>query len=294
MIQAVNFHLWEPCNMRCQFCFATFQDVKKSILPKGHLPKERAIEVVSKLAQAGFQKITFAGGEPTLCGWLTELIATAKNAGLTTMIVTNGTNLTDEFLLANQNTLDWIALSVDSLNDVTNLATGRAISGKKPVTKAKYFELVDRISHYGYGLKINTVVSVKNCDENMLDFIAYSKPSRWKILQVLPIIGQNDQKIDPFLISKKQFHNFLENHKIIENVTKIVPETNDQMKGSYVMVDPAGRFFDNTTGEHYYSDPILEVGYEAAIRQMNYDAIKFDERGGNYDWKRTRLKVALI
>ena len=102
MIPAVNFYLWEPCNMRCHFCFATFQDVKKTVLPKGHLPKEQAIEVVVALAQSGFQKITFAGGEPTLCPWLSDLITTAKKAGMTTMIVTNGTNLTDAFLENNQ------------------------------------------------------------------------------------------------------------------------------------------------------------------------------------------------
>jgi len=278
--------------MRCHFCFATFQDVKKSILPKGHLPKEQAIEVVLKLAQAGFQKITFAGGEPTLCNWLPELITTAKNEGLTTMIVTNGTNLTEEFLLANQNTLDWIALSVDSLVDETNSISGRAILGKKPITKAAYFELVDKIKSYGYGLKINTVVSAKNYDESLLDFIRYSKPSRWKIFQVLAIMGQNDQKVAPFLTSEKQFNHFITNHRLVENSTKMVSETNDQIKGSYVMVDPAGRFFDDTTGKHIYSEPILEAGCEKAIQQMFYDKSKFEERGGNYDWERTKRKVA--
>jgi len=128
-IPAVNFHLWEPCNMRCKFCFATFQDVKKSILPKGHLPREQAVKVVQQLADFGFQKITFAGGEPTLCKWLPDLIATAKQSGMTTMIVTNGSKLTDTFLKVNGNKLDWIAISIDSLNTETNLQTGRAISG---------------------------------------------------------------------------------------------------------------------------------------------------------------------
>src|SRR5262245_52238736 len=120
MIPAVNFHLWEPCNMRCKFCFAAFQDVKHSILPKGHLPKEQAIEVVHHLADIGFEKITFAGGEPTLCPWLPDLISTAKQAGLTTMIVSNGSKLTDSFLQNNSNHLDWIAVSIDSVNSDTN------------------------------------------------------------------------------------------------------------------------------------------------------------------------------
>lgn len=126
--------------MRCHFCFATFQDVKKTVLPKGHLPKEQAIEVVVALAHSGFQKITFAGGEPTLCPWLSDLITTAKKAGMTTMIVTNGTNLTDAFLENNKQYLDWITLSVDSLVTATNLKTGRAVSGKKKYCRTGIFQ----------------------------------------------------------------------------------------------------------------------------------------------------------
>ena len=68
---SVNFHLWEPCNMRCRFCFATFQDVRQSVLPKGHLPREDALRVTEALAEH-FEKITFAGGEPLLCPWLPD------------------------------------------------------------------------------------------------------------------------------------------------------------------------------------------------------------------------------
>ena len=38
-IPSVNFHLWKPCNMKCRFCFATFQDIGQEALPKGHLPR---------------------------------------------------------------------------------------------------------------------------------------------------------------------------------------------------------------------------------------------------------------
>jgi len=284
MIPSVNFHLWEPCNMRCKFCFATFQDVKQSILPKGHLSKKDAIEVVIQLAEIGFEKITFAGGEPVLCPWLPELIKTAKDTGLTTMIVTNGSKLTDEFLEENKKYLDWIAISVDSLKPNTNFETGRAIIGKVPLTRSYYYDLADRIKKFGYGLKINTVVNSKNFNEKMSDFISYAKPKRWKLFQVLPIKGQNDFKIDDFKISDDQFQNFISNHNDLKRITTIVPESNNQMKGSYAMVDPAGRFFDNTKGKHNYSRPILEIGSRLAIQQVNYDFTKFISRGGIYNW----------
>jgi radical S-adenosyl methionine domain-containing protein 2 len=271
--------------MRCKFCFATFQDVKQSILPRGHLPKEQAIEVVSQLAEIGFEKITFAGGEPTLCPWLSELIKTAKNAGLTTMIVTNGSKLTDDFLEANKNHLDWIAVSIDSINPETNIEIGRAISGKTPLSIEFYKSIIDKIKNYGYGLKINTVVTNRNFSENLSELIEYAQPKRWKVLQALPIQGQNDNKIDSLIVNDEQFLKFIDNHRKLESITNIIPESNYDMKGSYAMVDPAGRFYDNAKGKHNYSRPILEVGARIAIQQVNYDFNKFIERGGIYDWK---------
>jgi len=288
VIPSVNFHLWEPCNMRCKFCFATFQDVKYSILPKGHLTKEQSIEVVRQLAEIGFEKITFAGGEPTLCPWLYELIATAKEAGMTTMIVTNGSKISDSFLEVNKNTLDWIAVSIDSLNADTNIATGRAIAGHAPLTLDYYNSLVDRIKESGYGLKINTVVNSRNYNEDMSTFIGNAKPKRWKVLQALPIQGQNDQHIQDFTITKEQFDIFLRVHKELEKITNIVPETNEQITCSYAMVDPAGRFFDNETGKHNYSKPILETTSRMAIRQVNYNFSKFIDRGGIYNWRKEK------
>ncbi|WP_055446390.1 viperin family antiviral radical SAM protein [Lacinutrix mariniflava] len=280
-IPSVNFHLWQPCNMRCKFCFATFLDVKQEYVPKGHLPEDEALEVVRKIAAAGFEKITFAGGEPLLCKWLPKLIKTAKQLGMTTMIVTNGSKLTDSFLKENKAYLDWIAVSIDSLDEENNIKIGRAITGKKPLSKAFYYDLIDKIHQYGYGLKINTVVNKVNYKDNLASFIAKAKPKRWKVLQVLPIKGQNDNKIDAFKITDEEYANFLDTHKDVET---IVPESNDEIKGSYVMVDPAGRFFDNAAGTHNYSKPILEVGIQEALKTMNYDLDKFLNRGGVYNW----------
>jgi radical S-adenosyl methionine domain-containing protein 2 len=271
--------------MRCKFCFATFKDVKQTILPKGHLPKEEAIEVVTQLAEIGFEKITFAGGEPTLCAWLPDLIRTAKSYGLTTMIVTNGSNLTDEFLANNQKSLDWIALSIDSIVKETNIKTGRAISGSNPLTFDCYKKLVDRVKFYGYGLKINTVVTSENFHEDLTELIEYAQPKRWKIFQALPIEGQNNGKIDSFQVTAEQFFSFVNNHKNLDSITDIIPESNNDMKGSYAMVDPAGRFYDNVDGKHNYSLKITDVGARIAIQQVNYDFNKFIERGGIYDWE---------
>ncbi|MBK9481103.1 MAG: (d)CMP kinase, partial [Bacteroidetes bacterium] len=170
----------------------------------------------------------------------------------------------------------------------TNLASGRAIAGSRAVTLEYYESIVKKVKQFGYGLKINTVVNRSNFDEDMKDFIHNAKPKRWKVLQVLPILGQNDLNIDDFKISEAEFQTFITNHSDLEDITNIVPETNSQIKGSYAMVDPAGRFFDNTTGTHNYSSPILQVGVYAAIKEVHYDFSKFVSRGGIYDWANTK------
>lgn len=270
--------------MRCKFCYATFQDVKRSILPKGHLPKQQATKVVRLFADHGFRKITFAGGEPTLCPWLVDLIGTAKQAGLTTMVVTNGSRLTGDYLTTLRPYLDWIALSIDSLDDRTNQGIGRAEPGRGALTAEDYHALVDRIKAHGFRLKVNTVVNRLNWQEDLSAFIRYARPERWKVLQALPIIGQNDAHIKELVVTTGQFNAFVHRHRELASVTSIVPESNMQILGSYVMVDPAGRFFDDASGTHRYSPPILEVGVGHAMEAMHYDTRKFMDRGGDWAW----------
>ncbi len=283
-IPSVNYHLWQACNMRCKFCFATFQDVKQSVLPKGHLPQKEALKVVQSLADAGFEKITFAGGEPTLCPWLFELIQCAKSNGMTTMIVTNGSRITDEWLIKYQKHLDWITVSIDSLDTATNLLSGRALTGKKALAKEHYIKTLQKIKQTGYRLKINTVVSATNWQEDMSDFIIETAPERWKLFQVLPVSGQNSGCVDDFLITAQQFNQFIDRHAAINQHLPVVPENNDQMTASYVMVDPAGRFFDNSIGQHSYSRAILSVGVEEALKDVHTDYDKFVDRDGLYKW----------
>lgn len=285
-IPSVNFHLWEPCNFRCKFCFASFQDVKKTILPKGHLPKEQAKQVVKLLAESGFEKITFAGGEPTLCPWIGDLIALAKDCGMTTNLVTNGWALLKrpELLKDLAENLRWLTLSIDSLYADTNTISGRALGSKQAITKDEYSLLIKQARKHGLRIKINTVVHQLNWQEPLCEFMEEVNPERWKIFQVLPVNGQNDKHFDDYSISNEQFQSFLNLNKPAVNITTIVPETNELMRASYVMVDPAGRFFDNTNGSHTYSEEILNVGIQRALRQVEISNKVFLKRKGLYDW----------
>ncbi|MCS6982419.1 MAG: viperin family antiviral radical SAM protein [Flavobacteriales bacterium] len=285
MKTTVNFHVWQPCNMRCQHCFARFLDVKQDRLPKGHLPKEEALEVVREIGRSIQGKISFAGGEPTLCPWLSDLIREAKNYGLITSIITNGTGVTEEFLIENAGVLDWIALSIDSLVPGTNEKIGRKVPGHPAPGQADYEELAFKIKRLGYKLKINTVVSSLNYQENFHEFIRKVMPDRWKIFQVLEVKGQNDREFGNMKINNTQFHEFMERHRILSLFTELAVEDNEDMRGSYLMVDPAGRFYDNIGERYRYSQPIHKVGFFEALHQVTFQEEKFIKRGGDYLWK---------
>lgn len=286
---SVNFHLWEPCNMRCKYCFATFQDVKES-LPKGHLPEQDTLDLVKQLAAAGIQKITFAGGEPTLCPWLLSLVKAAHAGGMTTMIVTNGSRITAEWIERYENILDWVALSVDSVKAKTNRRTGRTL-GRRNLPAGYYSSIVQLVNQSKIRLKINTVVSAANWQEDLSTFIRMAKPERWKLFQVLPIAGQNDEHIGQFTISAPQFQSFVQRHAPLKESIKIIAESNDLMTSTYAMIGPAGRFFDNSKGSYIYSQPILKVGVQSAFQFVKFSFDKFQKREGMYDWERKSFRA---
>ena len=283
-VPSVNFHLWKPCNMRCRFCFATFQDVGQNDLPKGHLPRNESLTVVEALATAGFSKINFAGGEPILCPWLPDLIRQAKALGLTTSIVTNGSRVTQEWLDRVDGCLDWTAVSVDTLDPEKLTLMGRTTKSG-PMTEADYLRVTEILKRCGIRLKINTVVTRCNFEEDLAEFIARVQPERWKLFQVLPVKGQNDGLVDNLVITNEEFAHYVARNRRVESMgVTVVPESNDLMTGSYVMVDPAGRFFDNVAGTHVYSRPISRVGVDIALREVSVDPVKFRLREGLYEW----------
>ena len=275
----VNYHLLKACNMRCGFCFATFQDIPRPY----QLKREEPLALVDMLSRAGFRKINFAGGEPTLLQWLPDLIRQAKFHGLTTSIVTNGSRITAGWLDDLTGCLDIIALSIDSVDADTQRNIGRVEQGKAPIDAAHYLALGEMITDRNIRLKVNTVVNRANHTEDFRSFILDIKPERWKIFQALPVNGQNDARISEFIITDSQFERYVERNRSVENSgITVLPESNELMTGSYVMVDPLGRFYDDTGGRHTYSRPVLEIGVADALEEVAVYTDRFEQRGGNY------------
>lgn len=277
---SVNFHLTKYCNMNCSFCYATFNDLGTV---KHNLQKSR--DIIHALAEAGFEKLTFAGGEPTLVPQLPELAELAKSLGLVTTIVTNGFKLGNSAYFDSLTPhLDWVALSIDSIISDRNRLSGRSLPGGKTLSPEYHLEVIQKLQQAGIKTKVNTVVSAYNHMEDLTDFINTCHPLRWKILQALPVDGQNSEHFGTFEIQPSEFKAFLNRHHLVSDEIKMVAEEIYLIKGSYIMVNPKGQFYDNSGSAYTYSKSILEVGVQAALAEINFDKAKFLKRGGQYKW----------
>ena len=254
--------------MKCKYCFANFSHIKRA------LSKEDWFEIIRQLTDVGMKKVNLVGGEPTLCPFLGDLITYSKGKGLITGIVSNGTGITPHFIKKYGKFIDWIGISLDSGNELTQLKLGRGngtyVSDSIQKTKI--------IKKAGIKLKINSVITRWNLNEDISKVIKLIDPDRWKVFQVLMIRGQNQKKSEELGISNLEFMKFIRNHEILNPIA----EDNDKMLESYIMVDPLGRFYQNSRNFYTYSEPILKVGVSRAFNQVIFNHLKFVERGGIY------------
>ena len=175
-------------------------------------------------------------------------------------------------------------MSTDTVDPEKMKRIGRT-TRSGPLSETDYLRIMEMLRQRSIRMKVNTAVSRINHEENLAGFIANARPERWKLLQVLPVGGQNDGLVDRFVITDEEFAHYVARNRYVESMgITVVPESNELMTGSYVMVDPAGRFFDNVAGAHVYSRPINQVGVDAALKEVSVDPYRFRLRDGLYDW----------
>ncbi|XP_003464994.1 S-adenosylmethionine-dependent nucleotide dehydratase RSAD2 [Cavia porcellus] len=286
---SVNYHFTRQCNYKCGFCFHT---AKTSFV----LPLEEAKKGLLLLKQAGMEKINFSGGEPFLQDrgeYLGKLVKFCKvELGLPSVsIVSNGSLIREKWFKDYGDYLDILAISCDSFNEHVNVLIGRGQGKKNHVEKLQ--KLNEWCKQYKVAFKINSVINRFNVDEDMREHIKALNPVRWKVFQCLLIEGENCgedalREAERFVISEEEFEAFLERHK---EVPCLVPESNQKMKDSYLILDEYMRFLNCTQGRKEPSKSILDVGVEQAIKFSGFDEKMFLKRGGKYVWSKEDMKL---
>jgi radical S-adenosyl methionine domain-containing protein 2 len=224
-------------------------------------------------------RLNLAGGEPTLYkDKILMMMEAAKNIGFDVSIITNGSAFSDfEFVKNMAKHISLLGISLDSLGNASNKVIGRINKQGEFLNKNKMIDAINmaKIVNPDMRLKINTVVNHANSHENMSGIIDELKPEKWKVLRMLPIVTNS------LAVTDNEFDGFVDRHQHLGNLMRV--EDNQDMTESYIMIDPFGRFFQNSsslkTGEEYaYSSSILESGVDVAFREMSFSAEKFSAR----------------
>ncbi|THV03346.1 radical SAM enzyme [Dendrothele bispora CBS 962.96] len=282
---SVNYFPHRLCNYSCDFCFHTTKNLKI-------LPIEDAKYALLLLAQAGMKKLNISGGEPFLKpDFIGEIFRYCKEELHieSCSIVNNGSKVTEKWLDTYGEHLDVMAISCDSFDPETNLRQGRSENGK-PGHIDRVFEVADWCHKRGIKVKINTVVTVHNWNEDMIDSIRQLNPCRWKVFQCLLLDGENTgaetgslRDARRLLITSEQFQAFLDYHKELDC---LIPESNEAMKDSYLLLDEDMCFLNCQDGNKISGRSILQVGVEEALKDAGFDEKQFIDRKGIFDWKK--------
>lgn len=89
-----QFAITDACNAHCGFC--EFRAESSPDEKRIRVPLDQACAALDVLGANGVDYLAFVGGEPTLHPELPQMLAHAKNLGMTNIICTNGSLLTPE------------------------------------------------------------------------------------------------------------------------------------------------------------------------------------------------------
>jgi radical S-adenosyl methionine domain-containing protein 2 len=76
-----------------------------------------------------------------------------------------------------------------------------------------------------------------------------------------------------------------------------VAEDNEDMLGTYAMIDPQGMAYTNLNGRYHYSkQSAVDIGFSIAWRQVmdGFSDIRFENRGGNWDWSHSGISLPIV
>ncbi len=272
MLNVVNLHITERCMFSCKNCFAIFHKNKELELSEWKLVVDN-INHYFKTAGIKNGRINLAGGELLMVSFVVELITYIKSVGLDVSIITNGVMLNKQLIDDVAEHISMIGISVDSISKDTNIKIGRCDCDNNVLNVDQLIEIAKYIKSKGIKLKINSVITKLNLDENLNEFYNEINPDRIKILQ-MRVMGEMNKNSENLAISESEFQTYCE--KI--NAKNLVIETSEDMEDSYYIVNPKGELQRNSNNKLTTVGNLLEENFNDMIKDCKINADKVEKR----------------
>lgn len=110
--KTVYIYLTNNCNLRCKHCYMYAGDLRIK-----ELPYSKWIDILKNLKDAGYEGVTFTGGEVTVYDGYEKLICYAHDIGLFVTVLSNGILWTSKLISKLSKYIDEIQISIDGYDD---------------------------------------------------------------------------------------------------------------------------------------------------------------------------------
>ncbi len=222
----VCWNITAKCNQNCKYCHR--------FLNVNDLNYENNERILKNLIHEGIKEITWTGGEALLYPNVVPLMKLAKENGIKNKLITNG------LLLAQSNhkeeicdNLDYLVLSIDSIDNQTNLELGRGINHYKNIK-----EVLDYVKDKDLKLNINTVVSKENINQldDLGNFLNNYKINTWKFFKFMPLRETAEKNKNLFEITDAEFDAKKGVFKKFDNISNISYKKEKELEESILIV----------------------------------------------------------
>lgn len=179
----LRISLTERCNLRCSYCMPS-EGVQLS--PASHLMNANEIYQIARIFVAnGVSKIRLTGGEPLVRKDFPQILELLSSLNIELSITTNAVIIDRYFELLKKVSLKTVNISLDTLK----------AERFHTITFRNYFDRVYQnilqLIDLGFNVKINAVLMRGVNEDEILDFIAFTKsyPVTFRFIEFMPFDG---------------------------------------------------------------------------------------------------------
>lgn len=183
-IDYLRLSITDRCNLRCVYCMP---EEGLKFFPKDKImSQDEIIQLVQNFAKMGITKVRLTGGEPLLRRDLPEIIQRIRQISEINdiSITTNGTALKYQAKKLKEAGLDRLNISLDTFNPAVYKKMTRGGNIKHVL------QGIAAAEREGFKIiKVNTVVVRGENDQEVMDFINYTKdhPINVRFIEYMPI-----------------------------------------------------------------------------------------------------------
>ena len=267
----VNLHITQHCNYHCRYCFAQFRE-------KQDLPTAAWHRIIDNIEASGLvDSINFAGGEPVLYKGFSDLVDYAWQKGFHLSIISNGSMLLDEQRMPPQlfQKFEMLGISVDSLKPATLRSLGCCNPQGRVLDMERLRRLIQTAKRENPKLriKLNTVVTNLNMDEQLSSFGATLPIERWKFLK-MKLFEEGTFSNRELMISDEAFNRFLQQNPVKGDASV----TEYSLKRSYIIIDNRGNLIDNDNDNYTVIGSLLEEPFADVFHRYAFDRDAYESR----------------